>query len=351
MSNAAGPHHDEDGHGHAHEHRHPTTRWNRVKELLAPHGHDAGDAVDNELETSQRGIHALIISFAGLGLTSVIQLAVAILSGSIALLGDTLHNLADALTAIPLAIAFTLGRRVATRRYTYGYGRSEDLAGLVVVLLIAASSLLAGYAAVSRLIHPQPISHLLLVAGAGLVGFVGNEVVAQYRIRVGREIGSAALVADGLHARTDGITSLAVVVGAGGVALGLRIADPIVGLVITLAIVLVLWQAAREVFARLMDAVDPDLVDKVDAVLRATPGVLGVGDVRLRWIGHALRAECEIEVDAGASVVEAHRIAEEAQHQLLHRVRRLTAALVHADPHPVAGESHHEIAAHHRAPL
>ena len=352
MTNS-GPHHQENEHEHqhAHEHHRPTTLWDRFKDLVAPHGHDAGDALDSELETSQRGIRALLISFAGLGLTSAIQFAVVILSGSIALLGDTLHNFADALTAIPLAIAFTLGRRMATRRFTYGYGRSEDLAGLVVVLLIAASSLLAGYAAVSRLVHPQPVTHLLLVAGAGLVGFIGNELVARYRVRVGREIGSAALVADGLHARTDGITSLAVVVGAAGVALGLRIADPLVGLVITMAILLVLRQAAREVFARLMDAVDPGLVDNVGAVLLATPGVLGVGDIRLRWIGHALRAECEIEVDAAASIVEAHRVAEEAQHQLLHQVRRLTAALVHADPHPVDGESHHEIAAHHRAPL
>ena len=188
-----------------------------------------------------------------------------------ALLGDTLHNFADALTAVPLGVAFTLGRRAPTRRFTYGYGRAEDLAGLVVVLLITASSALAAYAAIRRLLHPEPVSYLGFVAAAAVIGFAGNELVARYRIQVGRRIGSAALVADGLHARTDGLTSLAVLLGAGGVALGFRLADPIIGLVITVAILAVLRQAAREVFARLLDAVDPALVDRVEQVVRATP--------------------------------------------------------------------------------
>ncbi|GAC1345702.1 MAG: cation diffusion facilitator family transporter [Candidatus Dormibacteria bacterium] len=323
----------------------------RLRELVAPHSHDAGDAVDNELETSQRGIRTLVLSFAALGVTAVLQAAVAVLSGSVALLGDSLHNFADALTAIPLAIAFTLGRRLATRRFTYGYGRSEDLAGLVVVLLMAASAAFAGYEAVRRLLAPQGISHLSLVAIAALIGFAGNELVAHYRIRVGREIGSAALVADGLHARTDGLTSLTVLIGAGGAGLGLRLADPLVGLAITLVILVVLRQAAQQVFGRLMDAVDPTLVGQVDRVVRATPGVLGAGEIRLRWIGHALRAECEITVDRHLSVADAHGVAEDTQHRLLHQVRRLTAALVHADPEPAPGEDHHHLSAHHRASL
>jgi cation diffusion facilitator family transporter len=306
--------------------------------------------VDSELETSQRGTRALIVSFAGLGITAVIQAVVVGFSGSVGLMGDSLHNFADALTAIPLAIAFTIGRRAATRRFTYGYGRSEDLAGLVVLLLILASSVLAAVVSISRLMHPQSIDHLPLVAAASVVGFLGNELVARYRIRVGREIGSAALVADGLHARTDGLTSLAVLVGAGAVALGFRLADPIVGLVITVAILVVLRQAARQVFARLMDAVDPALVPQVDAVLRATPGVLDVGDIRLRWIGHALRAECEIVVDPRLTIVEAHDVAEAAQHELLHSVRRITAVLVHADPLPAEGDDFHHLSAHHREP-
>jgi cation diffusion facilitator family transporter len=266
----------------------------------------------------------------------------------VALLGDTLHNAADALTAVPLAVAFVLGRRPATRSHTYGYGRAEDLAGMAVVLAIAASATAAAVAAARRLADPGGVSHLPAVAAAALVGFLGNELVARYRIRVGREIGSAALVADGLHARTDGLTSLAVLLGAGGVALGLDIADPVIGLVITVAIVVVLHDASREVYRRLMDAVDPDLVDRVEAVLRGTPGVRGIGRVRLRWIGHQLRAECEVAVDRDLSVARGHEIVEEAQHRLLHELPRLAAALVHADPVPAgSGGDPHELTAHH----
>src|SRR5215217_385950 len=332
-----------------HHHDHPSTLLGRLKHLVAPHSHDAAVAVDTQLETSRKGIRALAVSFAGLAVTALLQALVVWRSHSVALLGDTLHNFADALTAVPLGVAFTLGRRAATRRYTYGYGRAEDLAGIVVVGFIAASSALAGYEAIQRLLRPQDVHALGLVAAAAVVGFAGNELVARYRIRVGRQIGSAALVADGLHARTDGLTSLSVLLGAGGVALGFRLADPLVGLGITVAILVVLRDAAREVYRRLMDAVDPALVDRVDAELRATPGVLGLGQVRLRWIGHALRAECEVDVDPGLSVVEGHRVAEEAQHRLLHNVPRLTAALVHADPAERGSANHHQLTAHHLA--
>jgi cation diffusion facilitator family transporter len=269
-------------------------------------------------------------------------------SGSVALLGDTLHNTADALTAVPLGVAFVIGRRPPNRRYTYGYGRAEDLAGVAIVLVIAASSALAAYEAAVRLAHPHRVTNLLAVSIAALVGFTGNETVARYRIRVGRKIGSGALVADGLHARTDGFTSLAVLLGVAGVAAGWSWADPVVGLLITLAILAVLRQAAREIYRRLMDAVDPDLVDRTEEVLRATPGVLDVGEVRLRWIGHQLRAECEVVVDASASAIQAHQVAVDAEHSLLHAVPRLTAALVHADPEAPEGHDRHSVLAPHR---
>ena len=188
------------------------------------------------MEASAAGMRALWVSLAVLAATAALQAVVVAVSGSVALLGDTLHNAADALTAVPLGIAFMLGRRPPSRRYTYGYGRAEDLAGVVIVLVIAASSALAGYAAVTRLAHPHPVSDLIAVAGAAVIGFLGNEAVARYRIRTGRRIGSAALVADGLHARADGFTSLAVLLGAGGVAAGWDWADPVVGLLITGAI-------------------------------------------------------------------------------------------------------------------
>ena len=319
-----------------------------MTELVAPHSHDAAVSLDSELETSRRGMRALLISFAALLVTAAVQLVVVVLSDSVALLGDTIHNFADAMTAVPIAVAFTLGRRAATRRYTYGYGRAEDLAGIAVVLMIAASAAFAGYESVRRLLDPQPVSNLAVVAVAGLVGFAGNELVARYRIKVGREIGSAALVADGLHARTDGFTSLAVVLGAGGVALGFRQADPIVGLLITLAILAVLRDAAREVYRRLMDAVDPALLDAVESTLHETPGVLDLGRTRLRWIGHSLRADCEITVDHTLSIIDAHRIAEDAEHRLIHQIPRLTAALVHTNPAPSGGTDHHDLIAHHQ---
>ena len=298
-------------------------------------------------EAAPKACRTLWISLGLLGLTALIQAVVTALSGSVALLGDTLHNAADALTAVPLGIAFILGRRPPTRRYTYGYGRAEDLAGIAIVLTIAASSALAAHEAITRLIHPQHVSDLIAVAAAALIGFAGNELAARYRNGTGRKIGSAALVADGLHARTDGLTSLAVLLGTGGVALGWNWADPVIGLLITLAILAVLRQAAREIYRRLMDAVDPALVDQAQSVLRATPGVLDVGQVRMRWVGRQIRAECEIVVAPDIGAVQAHQLTVSAEHALLHAIPRLSGALVHADPQ-VTGTDPHNVLADHR---
>ncbi|ADI03598.1 cation efflux system protein [Streptomyces bingchenggensis BCW-1] len=316
--------------------------------MVKPHSHEAADKVDSAMESSAEGMRALWLSLAILGATAVFQTVVVLISGSVALLGDTIHNFADAMTALPLGVAFVLGRRVANRTFTYGYGRAEDLAGIVIVLTIAASAALAAYEAIDRLMNPRDISHLGIVSIAAVVGFIGNEWVARYRIRVGRKIGSAALVADGLHARTDGFTSLAVLLGAGGAALGWQLADPIVGLLITAAILLVLKDATREVFRRLMDSVDPTLVDKGEAAVREVPGVRDVSELRMRWIGHKLRAEATVEVDGGLSVRESHAVAVDVEHALIHAVPRLTAALVHTDPAlgPDADDPHLALAHH-----
>jgi cation diffusion facilitator family transporter len=316
--------------------------------VFTPHSHEPGEKIDRALETSAQGMRALWISLAVLGATALAQAVVVVLSGSVALLGDTVHNAADALTAVPLGVAFVLGRRAATRRFTYGYGRAEDLAGIVIVLTIAASAGFTAWMAIDRLLDPAAMGYLPAVASAAVIGFLGNEWVARYRIRVGRQIGSAALVADGLHARTDGFTSLAVLLSAGGAALGWRLADPVVGLAITAAILLVLRDTAREVFRRVMDAVDPALVDAAELALLEVPGVRAVGELRLRWIGHRLRAEVAVVVDGELSVREAHQVAVHAEHALLHAVPRLTAALVHADPAPVPGaaDPHAELAHH-----
>jgi cation diffusion facilitator family transporter len=227
------------------------------------HGHDHGDGgshghthgvIDPSIATTERGIWAIKWSFVILAVTAALQILVVLATGSVALLADTIHNVADATTAIPLWIAFRLAQRKPTATFTYGYGRVEDLAGIAIVLIILFSAL------VGRIFHPLSITLLGWVALAGLIGFIGNEVVAVFRIRVGREINSAALIADGYHARTDGLTSLAVVVGAIGVWLGFPLADPIIGLLITIAIFGIVWQSARAVLTRMLDGVDPVMV-------------------------------------------------------------------------------------------
>ena len=285
-------------------------------------------------------------SFAALFATALLQVVVVVLSGSVALLSDTIHNFGDALTAVPLWIAFALGRLGASRRFPYGYGRVEDLAGVMVVLIILFSAVVAAYQAIERIIHPQPVGLLWAVAAAALVGFIGNEAVAVFRIRVGRQIGSAALIADGYHARTDGWTSLAVLLGAIGVWLGYPLADPIVGLLIAAAILVIVWQSGKTVFTRLLDGVDPEVIDEIRHTASHVEGVEDVSEVRARWLGHRLRAEVNAAVDPELSVEEGHAIAREVNHQLLHHLRYLDAAVVHVDPVQEAGEEHHRIDAH-----
>ncbi|HEX5995908.1 MAG TPA: cation diffusion facilitator family transporter [Jiangellales bacterium] len=329
------------GHDHgaaapAHDHSHRHSLWDNIKHVFTPHSHDAADSVDDALEASSEGIRALKISLVALGITAILQLVVVWFSGSVALLADTVHNFADALTAVPLWFAFVIGRRVATRRYTYGFGRAEDLAGIFIVLTIAGSAAWAGIESVRRLIEPREVDNVGWVLVAGLIGFAGNELVALYRIRVGRRIGSAALVADGLHARTDGLTSLAVVLSAIGVALGFPLADPIIGLIICAAIVMVLVSAAKEIYHRLMDSVDPALVARAEEVLRTVPGVTSIDQMRMRWIGHRLRAEVSIRADEQLTFTDAHDVADVARDALIAGVPKLADALVHVSPAVIA---------------
>jgi len=330
--------HAANDHSHGGDHPHdPSSAWadrirHRVSEFFGGHSHDAADQIDDAMEANAAGRRALGISLIGLSVTAVLQAVVVALSGSVALLSDTVHNVADALTAVPLLVAFALARRPANKRYTYGYGRAEDLAGLFVIAMITLSSVLAAYEAIHRLLHPQQVNHLWAVAGAAVVGFLGNELVARYRICVGRQIGSAALVADGLHARTDGFTSLAVLLGAGGAALGLPWVDPVVGLLITVAILAVLRSAVKQVAARLMDAVDPTIVDQATTAISSVEGVRQIRELRIRWIGHTLRAEVDLTADPTLSITQGHDLAHHAEDHLLANVHRLTAATVHVSP-------------------
>jgi cation diffusion facilitator family transporter len=317
------PHeHGHDAHPHSHPHEHAGGIRGFVRDLFVPHSHDAADAIDDALESNERGIRAVKVSLVVLGATAVAQLAIVVVSGSVAMLADTVHNFSDALTAVPLWIAFALGRRAATRRHTYGFGRAENLAGLFVVAMIALSAVIAAVESVRRLFEPRPVEHLEWVLAAGVVGFLGNELVAVYRIRVGRRIGSAALVADGVHARADGFTSLAVVLGAVGVLLGMPLADPLVGLAISAAIVVLLIGAVKSIGGRLMDAVEPGHVDAVENALAATPGVLAASDIQLRWVGHRLEGSAAITV-ADTTLSEAELIAHAAGHAAEHAVSAL----------------------------
>ena len=345
-------HEDPHPHLHAHQddHDHDAHHHGGLAGFVASilgHSHDPADSVDEALTSDARGIRAVKISLLGLGITAVLQLGVVLLSSSVALLADTIHNFSDALTAIPLWIAFVVGGRAATRRYTFGYRRAEDLAGLFVLVMILGSALLAAYESISRLLNPVIITNIPAVIAAGFVGFAGNEVVALYRMRVGREIGSAALVADGYHARTDGLTSLAVVAGAIGVALGHPIADPLVGLAITVAILFVLKQATGQMVGRLMDAVEPELVDDVERTARSIQGVQDVSKVRVRWVGHALEASFAITVDCDMTVSEGHRVAEAVRHRLLHEIAKLDTAVIHVNPCGHDGTDPHAELRHH----
>jgi len=338
-------HHD---HDHDHDAHEREGLWGQVRGLLRPHSHDAADSVDAQLESSARGIWALKVSLLGLLATAGFQVVVVLISGSVALLADTIHNFSDALTAVPLWIAFVLGRRAATSRYTYGYGRAEDLAGVFIVLMIAASAGLAGWESVQRLLDPQPIANLGWVIAAAIVGFAGNEAVAIFRIRVGNEIGSAALVADGYHARADGFTSLAVLLGAIGVMAGFPLADPLVGLGITVAILFVLKDAGIQMWHRLMDAADPDVVQRLTREAAMVEGVQQVDDLRLRWLGHRLEADMRIVVDEDLPTRDSHRLAEEVRHRLFHAQPKLASIIVHVDPCGHSGDDLHGGTAHHR---
>lgn len=268
-------------------------------------------------------------------------------SGSVALLADTIHNFSDALTAIPRWVAFALNRRNPNQRYTYGYGRAEDLAGVIIILMILGSALVVVYESAQKILHPQLMTNLGWVALAAVIGFAGNEMVAVLRLRVGREIGSAALIADSLHARVDGITSLGVLVAVIGAWLGFVWADPVIGLIIGLAILVIVRDAAREMWHRLMDATDPEIVRQIEHTTLHVAGVQSVHAIRARWVGHRLHAEAHIEVDCDLTLTQSHQIAEEVRHALFHALPALSDATVHLDPCGHDQNDHHAITVHH----
>jgi cation diffusion facilitator family transporter len=302
--------------------------------------------VDPVIFSTQRGIWAVKWSFLALLLTALFQVFIVLFSGSVALLADTVHNFGDAATAIPLWIAFMVARWKPSKRFTYGYGRVEDLAGVAIVVTILFSAIIAGYRSINGLFHPRDVKFLWAVVIASFVGFIGNEWVARFRIKVGDEIGSAALVADGYHARVDGLTSLAVFFGMVGVWLGYPFADPVAGIFITGAILRIVWHSGKTVFIRMLDGVDPEVIDEIKHAVTHVPDVQDISEIRVRWLGHRLHAEVNIAVNPRLTVAKGHEIAMETRHQLLHHLRYLSNVTVHIDPSDVSGEKHHRVAEH-----
>lgn len=285
------------------------------------------------------------MALALLGLTTLLQAVIYLFSGSVALLADTVHNLGDALNSVPLLIAFYLARRPPTRRYTYGYHRAEDVAGVLIVLSILFSAAYIFYESIDKFFHPQEITNLGAVAAAALIGFLGNEAVAVLQIRVGRRIGSAAMVADGQHARTDGLTSLAVLLAAAGVWLGFPLLDPIIGVLIGVAILFITWDATKTMWYRLMDAVEPELYDQALAIaheqVRHHDGLEEIRRLRLRWLGHRLHADVYIAVQPDLTLAEGHDLAEQVRLGLFRRMPLLSEAIVHVDPWSADPEEYH----------
>ncbi|HRW03487.1 MAG TPA: cation diffusion facilitator family transporter [Caldilineaceae bacterium] len=370
MANSATPHthsheegHDEEhnhphshDHEHAHEphgahdHHHGTGLWGWINTVFHLHGHSDQQlqrAVDPALADNTEGIRTVWIALGALGFTTILQIVIVYMSGSVALFADTVHNLGDSLNSIPLLIAFYLARRAATRRYTYGFGKAEDVAGIFIVLSIAFSAGVALWQSFAKLINPAPMTDLGWVAAAAIIGFIGNEAVAILQIRVGRKIGSAAMIADGLHARTDGLTSLAVLVAVIGTYFGFPILDPIIGLLIGVAIIFITWDATRTMWYRLMDAIDPEVVDRVEQIAYGVPGVLDVHDTRVRWHGHRLQVALHVIVNEDLPTRESHRIAEEVRHMLFHDQPHLSLVNIHVDPCGHGGAEPHNRMAHH----
>jgi cation diffusion facilitator family transporter len=330
-----GHRHEADGHtGHEHGehgHEHGGGLFGWLRGTFA-HSHSAADSIDESMESNELGIWALKWSLIGLAITAILQTIIYLFSGSVALLADTIHNFGDATTSLPLWIAFSLARRGASRRFTYGYGKTEDVAGVIIVLVIFLSACVAAYESVMRFINPQEVRYLGWVAAAAIIGFIGNEAVAQFRIRVGSRIGSAALVADGQHARVDGFTSLAVLVGAIGVWAGFPIIDPLIGILITIAILFIVRGAARSVWRRLIDGIEPEIVAALEATPTQVAGVRDVHRVRARWVGHKIEADLHITVDPDLTVRDSHAIGERVEGALRAQIRSLGGATIHICP-------------------
>lgn len=250
---------------------------------------------------------AMAVSAAGLSVTALVEIALALVTGSVALLGDGLHNLSDVSTSAVVFLGFWISRRPATARYPYGYERAEDLAGLGVALVIWASAIFAGYESYQKLVGGAPTTDAALGMAGAALGIVGNQIVARYKLRVGRRIRSATMIADAKHSWLDAVSSLGALVGLALVAAGYRWGDPVAGLAVTLFICHVGVEVTRDLLHRLMDGVEPEHLDAARTAAAGVPGV-GAAGVRARWMGRTLAVEVETRLDDGISLLDADGI-------------------------------------------
>lgn len=342
--------HEECEHWHNHDHDHSILSAVASALHLGGHTHDHGSlAADRALKNNALGIRTIYLAMFLLGATTILQVLVYAISGSVSLLGDTVHNFGDAINSIPLLFAFWLASRTANTRYTYGYGRLEDIAGVLIVLSIGFSALYIIWESVNRLLHPVLLYNLGWVAIAAIIGFIGNELAARVQVRAGRRMGSEAMVANGLHARVDGFTSLAVLVAAIGAWLGYPVIDALIGIMMGVVILFITWNAAKSMWYRLMDAVDPAYIEKAEDVIHEHPEVKNIRSLRMRWEGHELRAEAAISVDASLSAEQCNRITEHISHHLYHAVPNLSEATIAIEPWSPGGKRYSGEASHHRA--
>ncbi|TME10975.1 MAG: cation transporter [Chloroflexi bacterium] len=281
---------------------------------------------------------AVVVSAAVLGAAAAIEFAASASGRSAGVLADALHNAGDVLTTLVLLAAFAVARRPATRRFTSGFGRVEDVATLVIILIIVFTAAAAAFESLGRLLSSEgySISRIGPSLLAAAIGVVANLGVSEYKIRVGRRIRSLALEADGIHSRLDALVSAGAFAGLGLAWMGIAIADPLTGLAITIAIVYILAGTVGRLVLRMMDAVDPDLIDQIASAARSVKGVLGVHDVRARWVGRELVAMMHIDCAPNASLIQAHDIAQAVQQEV-----ELQVPAVHLDVHMDPGTGAH----------
>ena len=297
---------------------------------MSDHHRDEGSYADAAAR------RAVIVSALVLGVAAAAEFAASVRGHSAGVLADALHNSGDALTTLVLLAAFAIARRPATRRFPSGFGRVEEVATLVIIVVILITAAAAAFESVGRILSSEGYSNPIAGLAAAAIAVVANFGVSEYKIRVGRRIRSLALEADGLHSRLDGLVSAAAFAGLALAWMGIAIADSLAGIFIALAIIYILTGTVGRLVLRMMDAVDPELIEQITSTAAGVNGVLGVHDVRARWVGRELVAVLHIDCPPSATLAQAHNTAMAVQKEVQKQV-----PAVHLDVHMDPGVGAH----------